>query len=160
MTNSDGEIPNLGFGGKNSHYDPIYHTKLTAKIGKGAWFSVSGFVTPRTTGQSSHARSPSFPQSAQKVKAHCLSVSDINTTPAEVDIVGYDNGCQFQQCWCSSTFYNPILKLIIESWLGWVIYTRAGQFFMVIFYFVYWSNIKVFKWVWNWNFVMILYMNL
>ena len=91
---------------------------------------------------------------AEKVKAHCLSVSDINTTPAEVDIVGYDNGCQFQQCWCSSTFYNPILKLIIESWLGWVIYTRAGQFFMVIFYFVYWSNIKVFKWVWNWNFVI------
>ena len=41
---------------------------------------------------------------AEKVKAHCLSVSDINTTPAEVDIVGYDNGCQFQQCWCSSTF--------------------------------------------------------
>ena len=26
------------------------------------------------------------------------------------------------------------------------------------FWVVYWSNIKVFKWVWNWNFVMILYM--
>ena len=58
---------------------------------KAADFSLSGFVIARTTGQSSYARSPSFPQSAQKVKAHCLSVSDINTTPAEVDSVGSNN---------------------------------------------------------------------
>ena len=54
---------------------------------KAADFSLSGFVIARTTGQSSYARSPSFPQSAQKVKAHCLSVSDYNTTLAEVDRV-------------------------------------------------------------------------
>ena len=72
---------------KNSQYDPIYHTKLTSEMGKRALFSVPGFVTPRTTGQSSYARSSSFPQSAQKVKAHCLSVSDYNTTLAEVDMV-------------------------------------------------------------------------
>ena len=76
---------------KNYQYDPIYHTKLTSEIEKRALFSVPDFVTSRTTGQSSYARSFSFPQSAQKVKAHCLSVSDINTTPAEVDIVGSNN---------------------------------------------------------------------
>ena len=91
MTNSDGQLRNLGFDVKNSISGHINHLKTSVESVKSADFQEAVFVTPRTTGQLSYARSPSFPQSAQNVKAHCQSVSDINTTPAEVDIVGSNN---------------------------------------------------------------------
>ena len=90
------------------------------KVKKGLIFRRQFFSLPAQQAKHIMRAAPPFLSVLRKSKhSACRFPTTIRHYSRSWESVGSDNGRQFQQCWCSSTFY--VSKFIIDSWLGWVI---------------------------------------